>query len=412
MSREFFASRFSNPEDRLDLLEEWASEYSGRQPVDLIAGQQALADTALSFSSGSSGGGSGGTLNGDVVGVLTANTTKKLNNIPLTGTPSTGDVYSYTGTAWNSQQFTVGKWGVGPATPGVSRFEIDDNQLTAWFNGVSDSAALGSRGWHISKDRTLAHSSTFAWHSDGAPVWELGMASDTNNALNFGFGAADFLVFDATGNANAGSVIARVSVEEPSTNGTASKWAFGKGVTTPRASTAFFEIQNPVATMTGLRVKGAASQSGNTVEFQTSGGVNFFTAGPADVAATGNVAVTGNLNCGSFNAGGTVGAASGQAWRWNSATVTPSADLDYTLTNAEMATYLLTIVAGAWTTGRNIIVPNGAGGSWEISNSTGFALTVKTAAGTGISIANARSAGIRSNGVNCRRRWADVDPTV
>lgn len=127
-----------------------------------------------------------------------------------------------------------------------------------------------------------------------------------------------------------------------------------------------------------------------------------------------------NLNGGQLTAGvsrfsGVVGGddtGAGTAFQIKSATVTPPSDADYTLTAAEMSCMLLTVVAGSWTSGHNIIVPTAAGGTWEFSNSSGFTMTVKTAAGTGIAIANGRAAQIRSNGVNCRRRTADVDPTV
>lgn len=103
---------------------------------------------------------------------------------------------------------------------------------------------------------------------------------------------------------------------------------------------------------------------------------------------------------------------SGQAITMKSATVTPGADADYTLTAAEISCMLLTVVAGSWTTGRNVIVPNTSGSFWHFSNSTGFALVVKTAGGTGITIANGRAAWIRSNGTNCRRMSADIDPST
>jgi len=102
----------------------------------------------------------------------------------------------------------------------------------------------------------------------------------------------------------------------------------------------------------------------------------------------------------------------GTALQKKSATVTPASDADHTLTAVEMSCPLLTVVAGSWTTGRSIIVPAAAGGEWHFSNSTGFAMLVKTAAGSGITIANARAATLRSNGTNVRRETPDVDPTI
>ncbi len=118
----------------------------------------------------------------------------------------------------------------------------------------------------------------------------------------------------------------------------------------------------------------------------------------------------GNINMTGIMQGSTAG--SGTAFRWASATVTPPSDADYTLTAAEMSCGILTVVAGSWSSGHNIIVPTAAGGTWHISNETGFVATIKTAAGTGIAIANARAATIRSNGTNCRRMTADCDPTT
>lgn len=99
-------------------------------------------------------------------------------------------------------------------------------------------------------------------------------------------------------------------------------------------------------------------------------------------------------------------------WALFVATVTPPTDADYTLTSSEYIAPQLVISTGAWTIGRNIIFPATLGGWVEVNNTTAFAVTFKTAAGTGITVAAARTATLYSNGVSIFRRTGDVDPTV
>lgn len=136
---------------------------------------------------------------------------------------------------------------------------------------------------------------------------------------------------------------------------------------------------------------------------------------PVSTGATNLQLNGGQLTAGGASFSGVISgdpSGSGTALQMKSATVTPGSDADYTLTAAEMSCMLLTIVAGSWTSGHNVIVPTAAGGFWHFSNSTGFGMVVKTAAGTGITIANGRAAWLRSNGANVRRMTVDVDPTV
>lgn len=154
------------------------------------------------------------------------------------------------------------------------------------------------------------------------------------------------------------------------------------------------------ASGTALGTNMAAGFAGNHVDFQLAGVSKFL------------VNAAGGLSANNASFTGVVGGNTGSAFQWASATATPGADADYTLLTTEMAKVIITVVAGSWTSGHNVIVPNGAGSVWHFSNSTGFSMTVKTAAGTGIAIANGRAAWIRSNGTNCRRMTADIDPTV
>lgn len=151
---------------------------------------------------------------------------------------------------------------------------------------------------------------------------------------------------------------------------------------------------------TAIATNLAAGFAGNQIDLQLAGVSKFM------------VNASGGLLANNASFVSVVGGASGNAFQWASATATPGTDADYTLTSTEMSKVIVTVVAGSWTSGHNVIVPNAAGGVWHFSNSTGFSMTVKTAAGTGIAIANGRAAWIRSNGTNCRRMTADIDPTV
>lgn len=276
---EFFPA-YGEMESRLRHLESWASLFSGRRVSD-----DAVSDQAAAFAGHNQDAGGGGLLGGDVVGPLGSTKVVKLRNKALTGTEANGYVYAYDGTQWVAQDYVAANWGVGLATNPTHRFQVSSDSLdkvTSWFQGTSDSLALGSRGWHVSKDKTQTFETTWAWHSDGAPVWEIGMAGDTNNAHNFGFGAADFLFYDTTAASNSGGITARVSYEQAATNGVASKWLFGRNLTTsPRASTAFFEVRNPSAVLTALRVRGATAQTANSVAVEDVDGNALLAVDPA-----------------------------------------------------------------------------------------------------------------------------------
>lgn len=78
---------------------------------------------------------------------------------------------------------------------------------------------------------------------------------------------------------------------------------------------------------------------------------------------------------------------------------------DVTLT-ADEASYACIIAGGTPDAGVNLIVPNR--GLYVVTNTSGQAVTVKTAAGAGIAIANTKSAIIAANGVDCIRITADT----
>jgi hypothetical protein len=89
-------------------------------------------------------------------------------------------------------------------------------------------------------------------------------------------------------------------------------------------------------------------------------------------------------------------------------TVTPASDADVTLTAAQYACPIVNIATGSWTGPHNVIVPN-TGGPWIIVNGSGQTATVKTAAGTGISVATGKVQLVYADGVNV---IAITDPTT
>jgi hypothetical protein len=75
-----------------------------------------------------------------------------------------------------------------------------------------------------------------------------------------------------------------------------------------------------------------------------------------------------------------------QIWQNQATTITPSADSDYTLTAAENKYGRLILVDGSWLSGHNITVDN-TERSFLVDNSAGtYTATVKTSAGSGISV--------------------------
>lgn len=83
-------------------------------------------------------------------------------------------------------------------------------------------------------------------------------------------------------------------------------------------------------------------------------------------------------------------------------------DANTTLTAAQARNQILEFT-GTLTAGRDIIVPDGAQ-QWTVFNNTtgGFALTVKTTAGSGIAIAAAKRAIVYADGTNVVRVTADT----
>jgi hypothetical protein len=82
--------------------------------------------------------------------------------------------------------------------------------------------------------------------------------------------------------------------------------------------------------------------------------------------------------------------------------VSVAGSADYTITQANATNANIT-ATGILTGNINFIFPAGVGGNWNFFNNTtgAFAVTVKTAGGTGVVVAQTQRAPISSDGVNC-----------
>jgi len=89
------------------------------------------------------------------------------------------------------------------------------------------------------------------------------------------------------------------------------------------------------------------------------------------------------------------------------ATITPGSDDDVTLTAAQYSCPVLTLADGSWGSGHNIIVPTTTG-LYVVINGGSYTATVKTAAGTGIEVATAKTQILWCDGVNVRALTAAV----
>lgn len=99
---------------------------------------------------------------------------------------------------------------------------------------------------------------------------------------------------------------------------------------------------------------------------------------------------------------------SGSPPKLPSNTITPGADADVTVTTPNSDYPWQTLVAGAWTAGHNVILPTALDAFYWVQNNSGFAATFKTAAGTGVSVANGKVAAVRCGGVNYLRAAPDT----
>jgi hypothetical protein len=86
-------------------------------------------------------------------------------------------------------------------------------------------------------------------------------------------------------------------------------------------------------------------------------------------------------------------------------------DADTTLTTAQAQSGdIIVIDTGTYTAGRNVILPTVKGLQFTVFNNQGgaFAATFKTASGTGVAVAQTKTAIIRCDGTNYVRVTADT----
>lgn len=119
----------------------------------------------------------------------------------------------------------------------------------------------------------------------------------------------------------------------------------------------------------------------------------------------------GAVEAGRFAASGGMRGLNG-GWALGLAVITPPSDANFTVAAADYVMPMLSLATGAWTTGRQVILPNTTGGLWIVSNNTPYTATFKTAAGTGINVSSSRRAWLSSTGVNIIRASPEFDPSV
>jgi hypothetical protein len=83
-----------------------------------------------------------------------------------------------------------------------------------------------------------------------------------------------------------------------------------------------------------------------------------------------------------------------------SATITPDADSDYTLTTGENLYGKLTLVDGSWTSAHNIILDNSIGEKIVDNTAGSYTATVKTSGGTGIDVLAGTTRQLYNDGTN------------
>ncbi len=183
-----------------------------------------------------------------------------LTNATETSTAD-GNFLVFYDSAWRNQNFTTGSLGINADNDADTMlahvFAVRDDPNTTWFNGVTSNVRSGLRGWHISKEKDQATPHGWTFHSDGAPCWEIGMDSSTNNAFNSGFGNSDLAFFDHSVGAFTGGDVVRISPAEASTVGPlATKFSFGERGGSPVANTEAFLFAggNTTTSLGGVRV--------------------------------------------------------------------------------------------------------------------------------------------------------------
>lgn len=124
-----------------------------------------------------------------------------------------------------------------------------------------------------------------------------------------------------------------------------------------------------------------------------------------------NSDITQLLGLGLGSGQANIRAVAGNTINWGRIQVACGGGGTITLTSGQMNQRHIELT-GAPAAGFTIVVPANSAAEWLFENQTGQAALVKTSGGTGITIAAARAALLRCNGVNVYRMTADVDYTV
>lgn len=169
-----------------------------------------------------------------------------------------------------------------------------------------------------------------------------------------------------------------------------------------------------VFTVGSLNVSGAATLASLTVTGATSlaGATISGTSALTDLTVSGTSLLTGLLTAGAAAFSGAIGG-SGTAFSFKRFALTFPSDADYTLAAGEKDAVLIDVQAGVITAPRNIVVPGTGSGFYYVINRNAFAVTLKTAGGTGIAVAATRARVIAfPSGVNAFALTVDTDYTV
>lgn len=140
------------------------------------------------------------------------------------------------------------------------------------------------------------------------------------------------------------------------------------------------------------------------------------TVGPTAVTLGSGVQMNtngGSLVSGAASFSGAISGSGTTSFSWKRFSLTFPSDADYTLLTGEADAVVIDVQSGVITATRNIVVPNTGSAFYIVINRNAQSVTLKTAAGTGITVASTRAAGIYfPTGVNAFRLWGDTNYTV
>lgn len=121
----------------------------------------------------------------------------------------------------------------------------------------------------------------------------------------------------------------------------------------------------------------------------------------------------GLLSAGQARFSGAIGGSGSTAFSLKRTALTFPSDANYTLVSGEADSIVIDVQTGVITATRSIIVPGTVSAFYIVINRNAQSVTLKTASGTGITVASTRAALIYfPGGVNAFRLTADVNYTV